>query len=599
MTESDITSIVNCTLAETPKEVSVFSATATSILCPVISLGNFLVILSVIRNPNKDLRTPFNFFAVNLAIADLVVGLLTCPLAVGTHIVEARGTVPNDMKTLRQSLHFSYFVSVSASLLNLAALCIDRVIAIRFPLIYRVELSFWHHFLSAIGIWLVAVTVPIVYFRTGYEQMTMIMAAVSILFTFLVMIFTIFILYMSVRNRASNASRDEGRFEANAGLALENMNNRPRNENEETLNNGIASGNSMCAEQKYVRQRSQSIVLAAITRDEADERETWCGRKHRKIQAIRSLGAKPSAESIRFFERWKLCLESCSDIADRTLRKDDHILVKIPNVYKVNGDSPPNDSSSYVGIELDSKNLCNTKKLEIINNNEEPNVREKIDTASLQNERVSTSELIDKNKELTLTASKSESSCAEDCTNVLHNSHEIGNERKNNEEAYDSPPYNNQSTTFDEAKICDTPCSLQRSCSMSSFRGDPDNASCNHIENGRNRARCKSESSSQLLKLHASYRKLEKTLLTMISAFLVCFVPSSAMIIYLNTSGGNCKLRHWMRDLSFHLAIANSAVNPFIYAWRLPPFRKAIKSILCSKKKNQVQPRSLGRATLF
>ena len=37
---------------------------------------------------------------------------------------------------------------------------------------------------------------------------------------------------------------------------------------------------------------------------------------------------------------------------------------------------------------------------------------------------------------------------------------------------------------------------------------------------------------------------------------------------------------HWVRDIQFVLVMANSGVNPFVYAWRLQSFRKAFKSIL-------------------
>ena len=37
---------------------------------------------------------------------------------------------------------------------------------------------------------------------------------------------------------------------------------------------------------------------------------------------------------------------------------------------------------------------------------------------------------------------------------------------------------------------------------------------------------------------------------------------------------------HWVRDIQFVLVMANSGVNPFVYAWRLENFRKAFKNIL-------------------
>ena len=50
----------------------------------VTTFGNTLVLLAILIDPNKDLRTPFNYFVANLAVADLTVGLLA---AQGAHTV--------------------------------------------------------------------------------------------------------------------------------------------------------------------------------------------------------------------------------------------------------------------------------------------------------------------------------------------------------------------------------------------------------------------------------------------------------------------------------------------------------------------------------
>ena len=76
-------------------------------------------------------------------------------------------------------------------------------------------------------------------------------------------------------------------------------------------------------------------------------------------------------------------------------------------------------------------------------------------------------------------------------------------------------------------------------------------------------------------------KKITKTLLIVLLLFLACYVPSCVCIYIVNfcyTCG--CEFIHWVRDIQFVLVMANSGMNPFVYAWRLKNFRKAFKSIL-------------------
>ena len=49
--------------------------------CMTTVPGNLLVVMAVFIDPNKDLRSPFMYFVANLAMADLLVGLVTDPVS--------------------------------------------------------------------------------------------------------------------------------------------------------------------------------------------------------------------------------------------------------------------------------------------------------------------------------------------------------------------------------------------------------------------------------------------------------------------------------------------------------------------------------------
>lgn len=66
-----------CLMVAVPTALSIL----TTSLCILFTLtnipGNILIILAVVFDPNKNLRTPFNWLVVNLAMADLIVGVVT------------------------------------------------------------------------------------------------------------------------------------------------------------------------------------------------------------------------------------------------------------------------------------------------------------------------------------------------------------------------------------------------------------------------------------------------------------------------------------------------------------------------------------------
>ena len=76
-------------------------------------------------------------------------------------------------------------------------------------------------------------------------------------------------------------------------------------------------------------------------------------------------------------------------------------------------------------------------------------------------------------------------------------------------------------------------------------------------------------------------KNITKTLMVVLILFLACYLPSCACIYIVKLcSKCDCEFIHWVRDIQFVLVMADSGVNPFVYAWRLEHFKKAFKSIL-------------------
>ena len=76
-------------------------------------------------------------------------------------------------------------------------------------------------------------------------------------------------------------------------------------------------------------------------------------------------------------------------------------------------------------------------------------------------------------------------------------------------------------------------------------------------------------------------KKMTKTLVIVMLLFLAFNFPSCVFIYIINLCADcDCMFIHWIRDIQFLLIMANSAVNPFVYPWRLENFRRAFSSVV-------------------
>ena len=104
------------------------------VMSPIIVIGNLLVLLAVWKDPLKKLRSsPSNFILVSMALADLSVGLVVCP------ITAYWGWVRFDKKTSPFGLSVIFAInifSVNVSFGHMLLLAVDRLFAVVTPVSY-------------------------------------------------------------------------------------------------------------------------------------------------------------------------------------------------------------------------------------------------------------------------------------------------------------------------------------------------------------------------------------------------------------------------------------------------------------------------------
>jgi hypothetical protein len=174
--------VINCSNVNAPTALSFLTFSLSLVFFLVVVSGNVLVILAILKDPFHELRNkPFIFLVGNLACADLIVGIVVTPISVVLHFMEGQGDSINTSWV--KVLHMSYFISCTASLLSMAAITIDRHIAIAYPLHYRSISNSRKPLRISAAIWVIAVSLPFVYFKVGYIKYAFVFGNIAICVT--------------------------------------------------------------------------------------------------------------------------------------------------------------------------------------------------------------------------------------------------------------------------------------------------------------------------------------------------------------------------------------------------------------------------------
>ena len=116
--------------------------------------GNSLIIWTVMRN--KRMRNVTNYFISNLAIADIIIGVLVAPFQFQTALLQ-RWIFP---RILCKIAPFAATLSVNVSILTLVAISIDRYHVILYP--FKQKLRMKQCYFIIIFIWLISLLLSII-----------------------------------------------------------------------------------------------------------------------------------------------------------------------------------------------------------------------------------------------------------------------------------------------------------------------------------------------------------------------------------------------------------------------------------------------------
>ncbi|CAL8363729.1 unnamed protein product [Lota lota] len=118
-------------------------------------VGNIMVILSVVCN--RHLRIPTNYFIINLAIADLLLGTTVLPVSATLEVLDywVFGRIFCDIWAAVDVL------CCTASIMSLCVISIDRYIGVSYPLQYPMIVTKKRALLAMLGVWVLAIIISI------------------------------------------------------------------------------------------------------------------------------------------------------------------------------------------------------------------------------------------------------------------------------------------------------------------------------------------------------------------------------------------------------------------------------------------------------
>ena len=161
--------------------VSQFTATMSAFLTVFITTGNVLIIGAIVKDPRRQLRTPFAYFLANLALSDLIVGVVAMPVSVMFHVMEVNRSI-NQFSVY--VVHITFFISLAASLFSMAAMCLDRYWTL--ASLSKNERRFTRRRCIGISaaIWLLSIAFTSLYPLTGYIKLVTVYLNISFLCIF-------------------------------------------------------------------------------------------------------------------------------------------------------------------------------------------------------------------------------------------------------------------------------------------------------------------------------------------------------------------------------------------------------------------------------
>ncbi|XP_057295578.1 uncharacterized protein LOC130624030 [Hydractinia symbiolongicarpus] len=158
--------------------LSIFSAVTSFSMMTISVPLNVLIIICIVRKRRTTFKNLFYKMLLNIALADLLTGILATPTSVNFFIKEAKRVNITFAETI--ATHISVFLTDGVALITMTLLCIDRMTALMFPIKYHKGIKVRTENIIVILTWPLGILFVIPYFELHFIKELAVFSAVNI-----------------------------------------------------------------------------------------------------------------------------------------------------------------------------------------------------------------------------------------------------------------------------------------------------------------------------------------------------------------------------------------------------------------------------------
>ena len=169
-----------------PKKVMTHEMVIAIVLAVITTAGNLLVIVAFYKDPLRELRTTANYLLVNLAVADLIMGLVVEPIWALQYCLKDNNS---NKLGYSKAVNVILVLAVQASNFTVLSLTIERYIVLERPLQREAVFSGTAVKISISLIWLTAsvISALIVPFWNKWEYNLFLFAGIGVFMLFIML----------------------------------------------------------------------------------------------------------------------------------------------------------------------------------------------------------------------------------------------------------------------------------------------------------------------------------------------------------------------------------------------------------------------------
>ena len=257
----------NCSDTHNMTELSCFTFSMSVMLALLTIPTNLAVILSLLRKKQILCQSAFHKILLNVAFADLLTGLVSDSVSISFHLKELL-RIPISLEE-KIALHTTLFVINGASILNMVLLCIDRVAALKKPLLYRNGLVNWKCLLALASTWVLSSCLIGLYFKYGYIRYLAVFSTTTVAFACVSLFVTIGIFHIHIFNKSSKIDFNLSKDIKNNNIEKCEQVSRVENlDNKEISINGLQSDSSSSKENVKTtsRRKKKSEIERSVNK---------------------------------------------------------------------------------------------------------------------------------------------------------------------------------------------------------------------------------------------------------------------------------------------------------------------------------------------